>query len=55
MKKILINGVVVERELTEQEIAEQEKAEATPIEPTQEERIAALEEALTALLEGATE
>lgn len=48
MPKININGVT--REMTAEEIAEYEKlaAEMPPMEPTAEERIAALEEQLKA-------
>ena len=55
MYKINDNGVT--REMTAEEIAEFEKAVAEmPVpEPTQEERIAELEEALALLLSGVTE
>lgn len=48
MPKININGII--REMTAEEIAELERlaAELPPIEPTPEERIAALEEQLKA-------
>ena len=55
MPKININGIT--REMTAEEIAEMEAlaAEMPEAHLTAEERIKALEEALTALLEGATE
>lgn len=54
MPKININGVT--REMTDEEIAEMERmqAEMPPPEPTPEERIAELEEALNLLLSGVT-
>lgn len=53
--KICENGII--REMTAEEIAELERlaAELPAPEPTAEERIAALEEALDLLLSGATE
>lgn len=53
--KININGIV--REMTQEEIAEYEALQALmpPPEPTPEERIAELEEALALLLSGVTE
>lgn len=55
MPKININGVT--REMTPEEIAEYEamQAEMPPPEPTPEERITELEEALALLLSGVTE
>lgn len=55
MLKININGIT--REMTAEEIAEMEAmaAEMPEAQQTAEERIAALEEALAALLEGAIE
>lgn len=55
MPKININGVT--REMTPDEIAEMERmaAENQPPEPTPEERIAQLEEALALLLSGVVE
>ena len=55
MPKININGIT--REMTAEEVAEMEQlaAEIPEPQPTAEERIVALEEALTALLEGVTE
>ena len=52
---ICVNGV--KREATPEEVAEMERLAALipQPEPTAEERIKALEEALTALLEGETE
>ena len=53
--KIDENGVI--RDMTAEEIAdfERQQAELPPPEPTPEERIAALESAFTALLEGEIE
>lgn len=53
--KICENGII--REMTAEEIAELERlvAEQPAPEPTAEERIAVLEEALNMLLSGATE
>lgn len=53
--KICENGII--RDMTAEEIAELERlaAEQPAPEPTSEERIAALEEALNMLLSGATE
>ena len=55
MPKININGLV--REMTAEEVAEMERLAALipQPEPTAEDRIKALEDALTALLEGETE
>ena len=55
MHKIIVNGVT--REMTAEEIAEFERMEAEkPIyEPSTEDRIAQLEEALELLLSGVTE
>lgn len=55
MPKIIVNGVT--REMTADEIAEFERMEAEKPtnEPTTEERIADLEEALALLLSGVTE
>lgn len=55
MHKIIVNGVT--REMTAEEIAEYERMEAEkPIpEPSAEDRIAQLEEALELLLSGVTE
>ena len=53
--KICENGII--RDMTAEEIAELERlaAEQPALEPTAEERIAVLEEALNMLLSGATE
>ena len=55
MYKINVNGVT--REMTAEEVAEYEQtmAEMSANEPTPEERIAELEEALALLLSGVTE
>ncbi len=55
MPKININGIT--REMTAEEIAEMERmaAEMPKPEPTPEERIAELEEAIAMLLSGVTE
>lgn len=55
MPKINENGIV--REMTAEEVAEMERiqAELPPPEPTPEERIAELEEALALLLSGVTD
>lgn len=52
-----VNGKKVERELTSEEIAAIEEAEANqPVsEPTIEERLAALEEAMLEMIMGGTE
>ena len=53
--KMCENGII--RDMTAEEIAELERlaAEQSALEPTPEERIATLEEALTMLLSGVTE